>query len=222
MKSKKASSAKWLVVSAVFVVLSIIFLLIPERSTQPPLSEEKKPPSADIFIAEIIDGDTFRLSDSSTVRLIGVDTPEKNQPFYDEAVAFAESLFLGCRARMEHDKDPIDKYGRDLFYVFIDSEFVNRKILLEGLGSVYFFQSNLKHAAEFIDAQKKARAAKIGIWSLPEPSPEDCYIRIAGSYRFHRPLCPAIKNTDPQKRIEYISRDSLLDMGISPCRNCNP
>lgn len=222
MNSGKDSSSKWLIVSAVFIALSIIFLLIPERKPEPPPDGKKVSPPADIVVAEIIDGDTFRLSDGSTVRLIGVDTPEKNQPLYEEAVDFAESLFSGRSARLEQDKDTVDKYGRDLFYVFIDSEFVNEAILRQGLGSVYLFQSNLRYARRLIDAQKKARAKNVGIWSLPEPPPEEYYIRVAGSYRFHRPLCMTIKNSDPNRWIKCSSRDSLLDAGISPCRSCGP
>lgn len=222
MNSQQTTSAKWLIVSAVFVILSVIFLLIPERQHRPPPGVIKESPPAPLIVADIIDGDTFRLSDSSTVRLIGIDTPEINQPFYDEAVSFAESLFLGRVARFEQDKDSLDRYGRKLLYVFVDSIFVNKRILHEGLASVYLFHSNLKYASELIDVQKKARVAGIGIWSLPEPPPEDYYIRFADSYRFHRPLCLAIKNSVPEKWIRYPSRDSLLDMGISPCRNCNP
>jgi micrococcal nuclease len=218
----KNSSIKYLAISGIFVVASIIFLAIPERKPESDLSGTNAAKAEDIFISEIIDGDTFELSDGTVIRLIGVDTPEKNEPFYTDAVDFAESHFLGRRAGLEADKDTVDKYGRSLFYVYVDSALANLLVLREGLGLVYMFQSNLRHASDLIEAQKAARLARSGIWSLPEPPAEDYYIRLEGSFRFHRPLCLSIKNSDPERQVKYNSRDSLLDKGFSPCRSCNP
>jgi endonuclease YncB( thermonuclease family) len=151
-----------------------------------------------------------------------VDTPENDRPFYHQAVALAESLLMGKQIEYETDAVERDRYGRYLWYVFADSIFVNDRIINRGMGRVYLFQSNIKYAGRFIQSQKNAREAKSGIWSLPVPPPEEYYIALKGSYRFHRPLCMSIKGANPEKIIEYRSRDSLLDLGISPCRNCRP
>jgi len=213
---------RWLYLSGFFILLAIVFLLIPPKRREPgpvPAVEEVR---KQITVSKIIDGDTFELSDGSRVRLIGVDTPESNQPFYSEAMALSESLLLGRRIGHEAGTEERDRYGRLLWNVFADSIFINAEIIARGMGQVYLFAPNLDHAEELIESQKLARAAKLGIWSLPAPPPEDYYIAIKGSYRFHRPLCMSIKNANPDKIVKYQSRDSLLDRGLSPCRNCRP
>lgn len=213
-----------LILSALLLAVSIVFLLVPRpvKIPVPGADYRQDQTVSDITVSRIIDGDTYELSDGRTIRLIGVDTPETDMPFYDEAVAFAESLILGREITLEFDKEELDKYGRSLAYVYLDTIFVNQMMAGRGLGIVYLFESNLKHAGILIDAQKRARAADLGVWSLPDPAPEDYYVNIIGSYRFHRPLCVSIKNTDPKKRKIYRSREELLDKGFSPCRNCRP
>lgn len=213
---------KWLYLAGFFILLSIVFLIIPvKRKEKKPYTAQEKS-HEEIIVSKIIDGDTFELSDGSRVRLIGVDTPEIDRPYYDRAVAQAESLLLGKRIKYETDVETRDRYGRSLWYVFADSVFVNDAMIRNGMGRVYLFESNLKYAERLIESQKQARRESRGIWSLPDPPREEYYIALKGSFRFHRPLCMSIKGADPEKKVKYQSRDSLLDLGMSPCRNCRP
>lgn len=220
----RSTRNKLLISSIILIAISAVLLFIPEpaRTPTPGLDSQEDKPGVGLYVFRIIDGDTFELSDGRTIRLIGVDTPETDMPFYNEAVALAESLLLGKQITIELDKEGMDKYGRLLIYAYTDSIFVNEMIIGRGLGIVYLFESNLKQAGALIESQTKARVANLGIWSLPPPPPEDYYVNIAGSYRFHRPLCTAIKRSDPEKRKIFYSREELLDKGFSPCRNCRP
>ena len=47
-----------------------------------------------VRVARVIGGDTIDLAGGQRVRLIGVDTPEPGQPFYDKAAKFMEDLLL--------------------------------------------------------------------------------------------------------------------------------
>ncbi len=178
--------------------------------------------SSTSIIERIIDGDTFVLNNGEHIRLIGVDTPEKGQPFYDSAVSLAESLLLGNEVRLEPDVVRRDKYGRELAYLFLDSVFYNQTVILAGMGLVYLFSENLSRAENLIQSQRLAREKRVGIWSLPPGPPEEYYLVPRGSYRFHRPLCPSVKNSDPARGRIFENRDSALDLGLSPCRNCRP
>ena len=218
--TNRNAQIKWLIVSGILIAISIVILFLPERQSDPDADLRNLKPGA--TVSKIIDGDTFELSDGRTVRLIGVDTPEIDMPFYDEAAAFTESVLIGREIDFEFDKVNSDKYGRLLLYAFVDSNFVNETIIRNGLGIVYLFESDLKYADALIESQKRARTARLGIWSLPDPALEDYYINIEGSFRFHRPLCMAIKKSDPDKWKIYYSREELLDKGFSPCRNCRP
>jgi micrococcal nuclease len=210
-------------------ILSLCLLVIPAAQ-----SKEREPSSnksksnvielaGGITVARVIDGDTFVLSGGKHVRLVGIDTPEKGEPFADAARALADSIFRGRAVRLEFDKkNQEDKYGRILAYAYVDGVSYNELILRRGLARVYLFRGNQPHRDQLLSAQNEARKAKRGIWSLPEPSKEPYYISAGGSFRFHRPLCPAIKNINLKKARRYKTRDAAFDAGLSPCRECKP
>lgn len=220
------SSKRWLLLSAVMIILSIILLLLPanERGRQSHDARESSAERADsaLYVEQVIDGDTFLLSDGGQVRLIGVDTPEEGRPFFEIARAFAESILLGEEVRIEYDVEPMDRYGRRLVYLSVDSIFYNKLVIDSGFASVYLFEKNRRMAKQLISAQRKARSLNVGLWSLPDPIPEKYYISPFGSFRFHRPLCPNIKSTDPSRTRLFKTRNETLDIGLSPCRTCLP
>jgi hypothetical protein len=81
-------------------------------------------------VDEVVDGDTLRVrtagnAEAVTVRLIGIDAPERSHPslgkefFSDEAASHLASLCGGKTVRMEKDEEETDKYDRLLRYVFL-------------------------------------------------------------------------------------------------------
>lgn len=219
----KNTQNKLLLTSASLVAISILFILIPPKKNKP-VSDEIKVISSDqaLTVKAVIDGDTFELSDGRIIRLIGVDTPETGEPIYFESIAFADSILSSKIIKIEYDKEDTDRYGRLLVYLYIDEGQVNQMIIAKGFGLVYLFKNNIKYADKLIRVQKRARTSKSGIWSLPARSSEKYYLNLKGSFRFHRPLCHVIKNSNKDNYMRYASRDTLLDKGISPCRNCRP
>ena len=173
-------------------------------------------------VKRVLDGDTFVLSDDRRVRLIGVDTPERGEPFSNTARELADSILTGQEVRIENDLLRLDRYDRILGYVFIDTIFVNELLIRRGLAHVYLFKENKRYSKRLIEAQGKARRDKVGIWSQPRPSDEPYYISAGGSFRFHRPLCTLAKNINPRKAKKYKTREAALDQGLSPCRECRP
>jgi micrococcal nuclease len=211
------------------LLLSLCLFVIPAAQSQSSKGSSKRSKSNVVALAEsvtvvkVIDGDTFVLSNGKHVRLVGIDTPEKGEPFADVARTLADSIFHGRTVRLEIDKkNQEDKYGRILAYAYVNGVLYNELILRRGLAGVYLFKGNQPHKDQLISAQNEARKKKRGIWSLPEPAREPYYIAAGGSYRFHRPLCPAIKNINLKKARRYKTRDDALDAGLSPCRECKP
>jgi len=84
---------------------------------------------------EIIDGDTFRTADGEIIRLLCVDTPEKNQKGYDEAVDFLSEKLFYSDIRLEGNKT--DKYGRNLRLVYVDDTLINKEIIDLGFGTLF-------------------------------------------------------------------------------------
>ena len=222
----RKSANIWLALSAIMIVISIILFLLPVSTKKPeiPTDVHNRSDKADSVsvVTRIIDGDTFVLSGGAQVRLIGVDTPEKGQPFYESARAFAESTILGSPVVIEFDEEPLDNYDRALAYIFMDSILYNEEIVRAGLASVYLFKNNRKYASKLLSAQKSARETGTGIWSLDPPSPEEHYVSVEGSFRFHRPLCPNLKKSAGTALRRFATREEPLDLGLSPCRFCRP
>ncbi|OGC89808.1 MAG: hypothetical protein A2W25_02900 [candidate division Zixibacteria bacterium RBG_16_53_22] len=189
----------------------------------PQLVSRKAPASdTDGIVARVLDGDTFVLSDNRRLRLIGVDTPERGEPYADIAREFADSVLTGKSVKIENDRMRLDRYDRILGYVFVDTVFFNELLIGRGLAHVYLFKENKRYSKRLIRAQSEARRRKIGIWSLPTPVDEKYYVSAGGSYRFHRPLCTLIKHINPRKAKKHKDRDSALEQGLSPCRECRP
>lgn len=143
------------------------------------LSCQNTQSSADLYVSEVIDGDTVRLSNGQTLRYIGIDTPEvrikkggrfeyQPQPFALEARELNKTLVEGKRVRIEFDVQRYDRYQRLLGYCFVDDEFINAKLLSEGLAVLYTYPPNIKYTELFVAAQKEARENKRGLWASYE------------------------------------------------------
>jgi len=114
-------------------------------------------------VAAVIDGDTIRLEDGTTVRYLGVNTPEYGQPFYEEAKRFNEQLVIGKSVRLETRARKQDKYRRTLAYVFVDDVLVNLQIVATGWGHVFLLEP-LPQDDEWLRLQKQAQDQHKGIW----------------------------------------------------------
>ncbi len=129
-------------------------------------------------VTKITDGDTIHVridgaAKDTTVRLIGIDTPETKRPntpvecFGTEASAHMRELLpVGTRVRLEPDVEPTDRYGRTLAYVFRadDDLFVNRAQVEDGYAAPYRYPPNVAHADELSEAGRRARERGAGLW----------------------------------------------------------
>jgi len=123
----------------------------------------------------VADGDTLTLEGLGTVRLIGVDTSEKNHPqlpvqfMSKEASAFTEKICLGKKIRLEYDPYDTDKrgnYGRVLAYVYLeDGTFLQEELLKNGLAIAYTkYPLDEGRKAQFLAWEKEAKKRGIGLW----------------------------------------------------------
>ncbi len=116
---------------------------------------------ATVQVTQVIDGDTIIINDSEKVRYLGINTPERGQPFSEAATRLNRELVLGKEVRLIPDKK--DGYGRTLAYVYVGEEMVNARLLAEGMAHVFVLGS-LSHYQDFLRIQHKAKARAKGIW----------------------------------------------------------
>ena len=122
-------------------------------------------------------GDTVKIQYEgklTSVRFIGVDTPETVHPskpveaYGKEASAFTENLLLGESVYLRFDGNRTDTYGRLLAYLYRapDGLFVNLEIVRQGYGHVYT-DFPFKHMELFRHYASKARSVEKGLYRTP-------------------------------------------------------
>lgn len=172
------------------VLISAVFLclLIYSSPSQSPVLTSKvrtapsKAPilelnSKDIYnVVRVIDGDTIEVQKDnikSTIRLIGVDTPELLDPrkpvqcFAKEASEKTKISLTGKEVYLEFDSSQgdKDKYDRLLRYVIlVDGTNFNKTLLLDGYAHEYTYNLPYKYQKEFQEAENIARITKKGLW----------------------------------------------------------
>lgn len=130
-------------------------------------------------VTYVYDGDTIVVQigdDEYEVRYIGVDTPEREEPFYQEAKDFNAGLVLDEAVILVRDVSETDRYGRLLRYVYLpDGTFVNAEIIRNGMGRLVTFPPDVAHTEDFRQLQDEARESGAGMWSRPDLiGPCDC------------------------------------------------
>jgi endonuclease YncB( thermonuclease family) len=128
-------------------------------------------------LVEVIDGDTIEVRiDGQVVRVryIGVDTPEREEPYYAEA-STANRILVGKGVlTLIRDVSETDRYDRLLRYVFNEQGyFVNYQLISEGYAHLVTFPPDVACTDTFLVAQEDARNRQAGIWALPHFQEQD-------------------------------------------------
>jgi micrococcal nuclease len=113
---------------------------------------------------EIIDGDTFRLANGDTVRLIGIDAPELSQPGGEVSREYLAQLLLGNPITLEKGHEDRDKYNRLLRFVYIGNLCINEEMVRKGYAEArYLPESPIREY--YLQLEIQAEAARAGLWS---------------------------------------------------------
>lgn len=162
------------------ILLSILACNLEGTPTAVPTPGEPVPTpgGAQTFrVQEVVDGDTILLENGTKVRYIGLNTPERDRPFYEEAKEANRKLVEGREVRLELDAVEIDQYGRTLAYVFVGDTFVNLELLRQGYANAYTVPPNVKYEGLFREAEREAREAGRGLWATQEMGLKIAYIQ---------------------------------------------
>ncbi len=124
------------------------------------------------IVERIIDGDTVIVNGTS-VRLLGINSPERGEIGYIEAKDFLEKEILNKKIKIYFGKDKFDRYRRKLGYIFLDSENINLKSVREGYSNFYFPSGKDKYYNQFVNAWGECLEEGL---NLCEKSLEHCII----------------------------------------------
>lgn len=128
---------------------------------------------APVHVQRVVDGDTVRLKDGRSVRMIGINAPEtgkkgrSGEPF---AVAAHQRLQALVNASDGHlglvpGREGKDRYGRTLAHLYgADGNNLEAQLLAEGLGFQVGVAPNVELVACQQAAENSARNARLGLW----------------------------------------------------------
>ncbi|MEK6847960.1 MAG: thermonuclease family protein [Nanoarchaeota archaeon] len=103
------------------------------------------------FVERVIDGDTIDIG-NSTVRLLGINTPERGEIYYSEAKEFLEREISNKNVTLGFSKERYDRYDRILAYVFFGNRNINLELIENGFANYYFPSGKDRYYDEFADA----------------------------------------------------------------------
>jgi len=148
-------------IKRILAFIAVVIIVINLAYFYPRLTGKGAYEAETVSMTRVIDGDTFE-TETSDVRLLCINTPEKNKPFYNEAkVKLSE--FEGEEVQILRDKDDEDQYNRKLRFVFYGNRFINKEILEEGLATLYMCEG-LRYEADMKKAEQTAGEKGKGIW----------------------------------------------------------
>ena len=156
-----------------FIVLAAAGLAACTTALESANTGANAPPAGErARVVYVIDGDTIDVESQGQefrVRYIGVDTPERDEPFYEEATEANRKMVDGEEIILVQDVSETDRYGRLLRYIYLpDGTFVNAELISQGYGRVVTFPPDVAQTELFTDLQQEARENQRGLWGQSE------------------------------------------------------
>ena len=116
-------------------------------------------------VTRVIDGDTIDVllnGQQVRVRYVGVNTPERDEPCYNEATQANRDLVEGKTITMVTDTSDTDRFDRLLRYIYADGVFVNRSLVEGGYAEAVLYQPDDAFYEDFLALEKSAATANQG------------------------------------------------------------
>lgn len=166
--------ARWLIIPMLLLVIGCQPLpyLQPGTTIEPVTPGPTVPLGQPAAVTFVTDGDTIEVEIDGRlydVRYIGIDTPERDEPFYEEAREANRQLVEGLTVTLVKDVSETDEFGRLLRYVYLqDGTFVNAELIRQGMARVVTFPPDVAMVDYLTALQQEARKAERGLWAETE------------------------------------------------------
>jgi len=134
------------------------------------------PLTAHAWVAKVVsvtDGDTIKVFNAEKgqvkIRLYGIDTPEKGQPYGQAAGKYLASLIAGAIVDIESIAE--DPYGRTVGIISDGERNINQEMIKAGYAWVYRWYCDKEFCDFWLELETEAKSNKIGLWQEPNPIP---------------------------------------------------
>ncbi|HKR01189.1 MAG TPA: thermonuclease family protein [Pyrinomonadaceae bacterium] len=194
-------------------------------------------------VINVHDGDTITVLDKDNkkfhIRLQGIDAPELKQEYGSVSQQNLSRLVMGKQVTIVWNK--VDKYRRTVGTIMLDGKDVNIEQVKAGLAwhfKKYQDEQEPKDRVTYAKAEEDARAAKLGLWQDPNPTPpgewradvktarwgpappDGTIIGNKQSKKYHRPDCPGYRDMAEKNRVFFKSVEEAEAAGYKRAGNC--
>jgi endonuclease YncB( thermonuclease family) len=188
-------------------------------------------------VVHIADGDTLTIlvagNKQIKIRLAGIDTPEKAQPFGNKAKQVLAALAFQKQALIEVETK--DLYGRTVGTVIVKGTDVNAELVRQGMAWVYRKYTNDQ---KLYALESEAKLAKRGLWATDHPiepwlwrkgkrtvehstsSVKGMIIGNKNSHIYHLPNCQSYSMVSEKNRVLFTNEELAKANGYRKAGNC--
>lgn len=194
-------------------------------------------------VIRVSDGDTIAVLDKDNkthkIRFQGIDAPESKQDFGQVSKDNLSKMVFGKQVTVIYSK--LDKYGRVVGKVLLDGRDVNIEQVKAGLAwhyKKYEDEQPPEDRVTYAEAERQARAARLGLWKDPNPTPPGDW-RVAvkeeragplpplnsvvgnrNSKKYHLEGCPGYRDVAEKNRVVFKSVEEAEAAGYKRAGNC--
>lgn len=196
-------------------------------------------------VIKVHDGDTVTVLDKDnkkfSIRLQGIDAPELKQAYGSPSQENLSRMVLDKQVMIVWTK--VDKYRRTVGTIMLDGRDINIEQVKAGLAwhfKKYADEQDPQDRVTYAKAEESARAAKLGLWQAPDPTPPGEYrvdVKLARwgppppegtiignrqSKKYHRPDCAGYRDMAEKNRVFFKSVPEAEAAGYKRAGNCPP
>lgn len=135
-------------------------------------------------VVGVSDGDTVTVLDSQKrshkIRLLGIDAPEKRQPFGERSKQSLSDLVFNQQVSVDITQQ--DRYGRSVGKIVLNGQDINLEQVRRGMAwhyKQYAREQAFQDQVAYAQAETAARQSRIGLWQDADPVPPWAFRRAA-------------------------------------------
>lgn len=123
------------------------------------------PEGEEATVMRVVDGDTIDVlldGRMETVRYVGINTPERDEPCFADAREANLALVEGKTVLLVRDVSNRDRFDRLLRYIYVDGVFVEEELVRQGFAEAVLYQPDNRHYDDLLALERQAAAAGLG------------------------------------------------------------
>lgn len=184
-----------------------------------------------VHVAQVVDGDTLRLTDGRSLRLAGIDSPELGHGKEPDQLHAQQSrdMLHALVANKALELRPVTTQGKDrhkrvLAEVLLpDGASLNEALLAQGAAYAYWHKDlDVAFWQRLLERQSQALREKKGLWAdlLRLPVAQAPYVGNKNSRRFFPENCKNARDIKDRNRVPFAGLAAAFEAGYAPARVC--